>query len=153
MINSLEGYSSDEDQDTIFKAYIEALNADPDQYRHLCVALHVDKKSVDRELDIYRVLLSGQVQVKELLKEYVDSIFSRFQNLTYTLFFTSVCCSEFCEFLNYGLVFIFVIPFICIETHERRGVVNTLGYAIMGGKHLHVAVMRNLYSIVVYTKE
>lgn len=29
----MEGYPSDEDRDAIFKAYIEALNEDPKQYR------------------------------------------------------------------------------------------------------------------------
>lgn len=38
----------------------------------LCAALNVDKKSVDRDLDIYRNLLSKLVQAKELLKEYID---------------------------------------------------------------------------------
>ncbi|KAL2496915.1 Protein THYLAKOID FORMATION 1 [Forsythia ovata] len=139
----MEGYPSDEDRDTIFKAYITALNEDPDQYRadaqkleewarsqtastlvdfasregevegalkdiaeragskgsfsysrffavglfrllelanateptvleKLCAALNVNKKSVDRDLDVYRNLLSKLVQAKELLKEYVD---------------------------------------------------------------------------------
>ncbi|KAK6120595.1 hypothetical protein DH2020_045660 [Rehmannia glutinosa] len=135
----MEGYPSDEDRDAIFKAYIEALNEDPAQYRHkveewaraqspnslvdftsregeiedilkdiaeragskgsfsysrffavglfrllelanateptildkLCAALNVNKKSVDRDLDVYRNLLSKLVQAKELLKEYV----------------------------------------------------------------------------------
>ncbi|CAI9784438.1 unnamed protein product [Fraxinus pennsylvanica] len=139
----MEGYPSDEDRETIFKAYIKALNEDPDQYRadaqkleewarsqtastlvdfasrdgeveatlkdiaeragskgnfsysrffavglfrllelanateptvleKLCAALNVNKKSVDRDLDVYRNLLSKLVQAKELLKEYVD---------------------------------------------------------------------------------
>ncbi|XP_057455751.1 protein THYLAKOID FORMATION1, chloroplastic-like [Lotus japonicus] len=38
----------------------------------LCAALNVDKRSVDRDLDVYRNLLSKLVQAKELLKEYVD---------------------------------------------------------------------------------
>ncbi|KAK6142513.1 hypothetical protein DH2020_022861 [Rehmannia glutinosa] len=138
----MEGYPSDEDRDAIFKAYIEALNEDPAQYRldaqkveewaraqspnslvdftsregeiedilkdiaeragskgsfsysrffavglfrllelanateptildKLCAALNVNKKSVDRDLDVYRNLLSKLVQAKELLKEYV----------------------------------------------------------------------------------
>ncbi|KAL2474215.1 Protein THYLAKOID FORMATION 1 [Forsythia ovata] len=138
----MEGYPSDEDRGTIFKAYIEALNEEPDQYRadarkveewaraqtastlvdfasregeiegslkdiaeragikgsfsysrffavglfrllelanateptvleKLCVALCVDKKSIDRDLDVYRNLLSKLVQAKELLNEYV----------------------------------------------------------------------------------
>ncbi|CAA3017507.1 THYLAKOID FORMATION1, chloroplastic [Olea europaea subsp. europaea] len=139
----MEGYPSDEDRETIFKAYIKALNEDPDQYRadaqqleewarsqtastlvnfasrdgeveaalkdiaeragskgsfsysrffavglfrllelanateptvleKLCAALNINKKSVDRDLDVYRNLLSKLVQAKELLKEYVD---------------------------------------------------------------------------------
>ncbi|GFQ07208.1 protein thylakoid formation 1 chloroplastic [Phtheirospermum japonicum] len=138
----MDGYPSDEDRDAIFKAYIEALNEDPVQYRadaqkleewaraqspnslvdftsrdgeienilkdiseragsegkfsysrffavglfrllelanasdptildKLCAALNVNKKSVDRDLDVYRNLLSKLVQAKELLKEYV----------------------------------------------------------------------------------
>ncbi|KAF6153960.1 hypothetical protein GIB67_023737 [Kingdonia uniflora] len=38
----------------------------------LCAALNIDKKSVDRDLDVYRNLLSKLVQAKELLKEYVE---------------------------------------------------------------------------------
>ncbi|KAK4397982.1 protein THYLAKOID FORMATION1, chloroplastic [Sesamum angolense] len=139
----MDGYPSDEDREAIFKAYIEALNEDPAQYRadakkleewarsqsasslvdfasregevegilkdisaragskgsfsysrffavglfrllelsnateptildKLCLALNVNKKSVDRDLDVYRNLLSKLVQAKELLKEYVD---------------------------------------------------------------------------------
>lgn len=41
-------------------------------YYQLCVALNVNKRSVDRDLDVYRNLLSKLVQAKELLKEYVD---------------------------------------------------------------------------------
>lgn len=40
--------------------------------QQLCAALNVNKKSVDRDLDVYRNLLSKLVQAKELLKEYVD---------------------------------------------------------------------------------
>ncbi|XP_057792555.1 protein THYLAKOID FORMATION1, chloroplastic-like isoform X2 [Salvia miltiorrhiza] len=139
----MEGYPSDEDREAIFKAYVEALNEDPVQYRadaqkveewarsqsattlvdfasregevenvlkdiseragskgnfsysrffavglfrllelsnateptildKLCAALNIDKKSVDRDLDVYRNLLSKLVQAKELLREYVD---------------------------------------------------------------------------------
>ncbi|KAL1560715.1 Protein THYLAKOID FORMATION 1, chloroplastic [Salvia divinorum] len=139
----MEGYPSDEDREAIFKAYVEALNEDPAQYRadaqkveewarsqsattlvnfasregevenilkdiseragskgnfsysrffavglfrllelsnateptildKLCAALNVNKKSVDRDLDVYRNLLSKLVQAKELLREYVD---------------------------------------------------------------------------------
>jgi hypothetical protein len=31
----MEGYPSNEDRDSIFKAYITALNEDPDQYRYI----------------------------------------------------------------------------------------------------------------------
>ncbi|XP_066397879.1 protein THYLAKOID FORMATION1, chloroplastic-like [Miscanthus floridulus] len=139
----MEGYPSNEDRDSIFRAYITALNEDPDQYRadalkmeewarsqngsslydfssrdgeieailkdiserakgkgnfsysrffavglfrllelanateptvldKLCTALNVSKRSVDRDLDVYRNILSKLVQAKELLKEYVD---------------------------------------------------------------------------------
>ncbi|GFP89542.1 protein thylakoid formation 1 chloroplastic [Phtheirospermum japonicum] len=139
----MDGYPSNEDREAIFKAYIEALNEDPAQYRadaqkleewarsqsanslvdfasregevedilkdiseragskgsfsysrffavglfrllelgnateptildKLCAALNVNKRSVDRDLDVYRNLLSKLVQAKELLKEYVD---------------------------------------------------------------------------------
>nr|ACG46365.1 chloroplast-localized Ptr ToxA-binding protein1 [Zea mays] len=139
----MERYPSNEDKDSIFKAYITALNEDPDQYRadalkmeewarsqngsslvdfssrdgeieailkdiserakgkgnfsysrffavglfrllelsnateptildKLCAALNVSKRSVDRDLDVYRNILSKLVQAKELLKEYVD---------------------------------------------------------------------------------
>ncbi|KAJ7948241.1 protein THYLAKOID FORMATION1, chloroplastic-like [Quillaja saponaria] len=138
----MEGYPSNEDRDAIFKAYINALNEDPEQYRidaqklegwaqaqnstslaefssregeveailkgiseraagkgsfsysrffavglfrlleladvteptileKLCAALNINKRSVDRDLDVYRNLLSKLVQAKELLKEYV----------------------------------------------------------------------------------
>lgn len=40
--------------------------------QQLCAALNINKKSVDRDLDIYRNLLSKLVQAKDLLKEYVD---------------------------------------------------------------------------------
>lgn len=139
----MEGYQSDEDRETIFQAYIRALNEDPEQYRvdaqkleewarnqssdslvtfssrggeiedklkdiaeraggkgsfsysrffavglfrlleltnateptvldKLCAALNINKRSVDRDLDVYRNLLSKLVQAKDLLKEYVD---------------------------------------------------------------------------------
>ncbi|CAA0808625.1 Protein THYLAKOID FORMATION 1- chloroplastic [Striga hermonthica] len=141
----MDGYPSNEDREAIFKAYIEALNEDPAQYRAdaqkleewartqtgnslvdfasregevedilkdiskragstgsfsysrffavglfrlielanateptvldmLCAALNVNKKSVDRDLDVYRNLLSKLVQAKELLKEYVERL-------------------------------------------------------------------------------
>lgn len=139
----MEGYPNDEDRDAIFRAYIQALKEDPEQYRNdaqkleewarlqnasslveftsregeieeilkdistraggsgnfsysrffaiglfrllelanateptvldkLCAALNINKRSVDRDLDVYRNLLSKLVQAKELLKEYVD---------------------------------------------------------------------------------
>ncbi|KAG0483898.1 hypothetical protein HPP92_011982 [Vanilla planifolia] len=139
----MEGYPISEDRDAIFKAYIAALQEDPEQYRidaqkleewarsqdvnslidfasrdgeiekllkdiavraqgkgsfsysrffaigifrllelanatepwaleKLCSALNINKRSVDRDLDVYRNLLSKLVQAKELLKEYVD---------------------------------------------------------------------------------
>ncbi|XP_022930881.1 protein THYLAKOID FORMATION1, chloroplastic-like [Cucurbita pepo subsp. pepo] len=52
---------------------LELANAtEPSILEKLCAALNVDKKSVDRDLDVYRNLLSKLVQAKELLKEYVD---------------------------------------------------------------------------------
>ncbi|CAH8385550.1 unnamed protein product [Eruca vesicaria subsp. sativa] len=139
----MDGYPSDQDRDSIFQAYVQALNEDPKQYRidaekmeewarsqtsaslvdfsskdgeveailkdiseragskegfsysrffavglfrllelagatdptvldKLCASLNIDKKSVDRDLDVYRNLLSKLVQAKELLKEYVE---------------------------------------------------------------------------------
>lgn len=41
----------------------------------LCAALNVNKLSVDRDLDVYRNLLSKLVQAKELLMEYVERYF------------------------------------------------------------------------------
>lgn len=40
--------------------------------KQLCASLNINKKSVDRDLDVYRNLLSKLVQAKELLKEYVE---------------------------------------------------------------------------------
>ncbi|XP_047311775.1 protein THYLAKOID FORMATION1, chloroplastic-like [Impatiens glandulifera] len=52
---------------------LELANAtDPTLLEKLCAALNINKKSVDRDLDVYRNLLSKLVQAKELLKEYVD---------------------------------------------------------------------------------
>ncbi|KAK6157214.1 hypothetical protein DH2020_011462 [Rehmannia glutinosa] len=51
---------------------LELANAsEPAVLDKLCAALNVNKKSVDRDLDVYRNLLSKLVQAKELLKEYV----------------------------------------------------------------------------------
>ncbi|KAJ4980367.1 hypothetical protein NE237_031204 [Protea cynaroides] len=139
----MEGYPSNEDREAIFKAYVQALEEDPEQYRNdakkledwaraqnasslvefpsregevegilkdiseraggngsfsysrffavglfrllelanateptilekLCATLNINKRSVDRDLDVYRNLLSKLVQAKELLKEYMD---------------------------------------------------------------------------------
>ncbi|WOL15081.1 protein THYLAKOID FORMATION1, chloroplastic [Canna indica] len=52
---------------------LELANAtDPTVLEKLCAALNINKRSVDRDLDVYRNLLSKLVQAKELLKEYVD---------------------------------------------------------------------------------
>ncbi|KAI8551797.1 hypothetical protein RHMOL_Rhmol06G0215100 [Rhododendron molle] len=52
---------------------LELSNAtEPTVLEQLCTALNINKRSVDRDLDVYRNLLSKLVQAKELLKEYVD---------------------------------------------------------------------------------
>ncbi|CAI0460815.1 unnamed protein product [Linum tenue] len=52
---------------------LELSNAtDPTVLDKLCAALNVNKRSVDRDLDVYRNLLSKLVQAKELIKEYVE---------------------------------------------------------------------------------
>ncbi|PKI52945.1 hypothetical protein CRG98_026651 [Punica granatum] len=52
---------------------LELANAmEPTILEKLCAALNVNKRSVDRDLDVYRNLLSKLVQAKELLKEYVN---------------------------------------------------------------------------------
>ncbi|GAB2214979.1 hypothetical protein Droror1_Dr00019349 [Drosera rotundifolia] len=52
---------------------LELSNAtEPTVLEKLCAALNVDKRSVDRDLDVYRNLLTKLVQAKELLREYVD---------------------------------------------------------------------------------
>ncbi|KAJ8748323.1 hypothetical protein K2173_001742 [Erythroxylum novogranatense] len=52
---------------------LELSNAtEPTVLEKLCAALNINKRSVDRDLDVYRNLLSKLVQAKELLKEYVD---------------------------------------------------------------------------------
>ncbi|XP_010526529.1 PREDICTED: protein THYLAKOID FORMATION 1, chloroplastic [Tarenaya hassleriana] len=52
---------------------LELANAtEPNILDKLCASLNIDKKSVDRDLDVYRNLLSKLVQAKELLKEYID---------------------------------------------------------------------------------
>ncbi|RVW37648.1 Protein thylakoid formation 1, chloroplastic [Vitis vinifera] len=42
------------------------------KFEKLCAAFNISKRSVDRDLDVYRNLLTKLVQAKELLKEYVD---------------------------------------------------------------------------------
>ncbi|VAH44889.1 unnamed protein product [Triticum turgidum subsp. durum] len=52
---------------------LELSNAtEPTVLDKLCAALNINKKSVDRDLDVYRNLLSKLVQAKELLKEYIE---------------------------------------------------------------------------------
>ena len=52
---------------------LELANAtEPTVLEKLCTALNINKRSVDRDLDVYRNLLSKLLQAKELLKEYVD---------------------------------------------------------------------------------
>ncbi|OIV99225.1 hypothetical protein TanjilG_06530 [Lupinus angustifolius] len=52
---------------------LELANAmEPAILEKLCAALNINKRSVDRDLDVYRNLLSKLVQAKELLREYVD---------------------------------------------------------------------------------
>ncbi|XVF44458.1 hypothetical protein PTKIN_Ptkin02bG0122400 [Pterospermum kingtungense] len=52
---------------------LELANAtEPQVLEKLCAALNINKRSADRDLDVYRNLLSKLVQAKELLKEYVD---------------------------------------------------------------------------------
>ncbi|KAK9092295.1 hypothetical protein Syun_027206 [Stephania yunnanensis] len=52
---------------------LELANAtEPSVLEKLCAVLNISKRSVDRDLDVYRNLLSKLVQAKELLKEYID---------------------------------------------------------------------------------
>ncbi|XP_038992460.1 protein THYLAKOID FORMATION1, chloroplastic-like isoform X2 [Hibiscus syriacus] len=52
---------------------LELANAtEPTVLEKLCAALNINKRSVDRDLDVYRNLLSKLVQAKELLNEYVE---------------------------------------------------------------------------------
>ncbi|XP_031249263.1 protein THYLAKOID FORMATION1, chloroplastic [Pistacia vera] len=52
---------------------LELANAtEPTVLEKLCTALNINKRSVDRDLDVYRNLLSKLLQAKELLKEYVE---------------------------------------------------------------------------------
>ncbi|KAF5950125.1 hypothetical protein HYC85_012118 [Camellia sinensis] len=52
--------------------YCDSLSSVHLAKNQLCVALNINKRGVDRDLDVYRNLLSKLVQAKELLKEYVD---------------------------------------------------------------------------------
>ncbi|KHN27780.1 Protein THYLAKOID FORMATION1, chloroplastic, partial [Glycine soja] len=52
---------------------VELENAtEPTILDKLCVALNINKRSVDWDLDVYCILHSELLQVKELLKEYID---------------------------------------------------------------------------------
>ncbi|KAL5196918.1 hypothetical protein ABZP36_000430 [Zizania latifolia] len=52
---------------------LELANAtEPTILDKLCAALNISKRSVDRDLDVYRNILSKLVQAKELFKEYVE---------------------------------------------------------------------------------
>ncbi|XP_061346725.1 protein THYLAKOID FORMATION1, chloroplastic-like [Gastrolobium bilobum] len=55
----------------LFRLLELAKATEPTILEKLCAALNIDKRSVDRDLDVYRNLLSKLVQAKELLKEYV----------------------------------------------------------------------------------
>ncbi|KAL8506668.1 hypothetical protein ACS0TY_017531 [Phlomoides rotata] len=56
----------------LFRLLELSSSTEPTILDKLCAALNVNKKSVDRDLDVYRMLLSKLVQAKELLKEYVE---------------------------------------------------------------------------------
>ncbi|KAI0505059.1 hypothetical protein KFK09_016016 [Dendrobium nobile] len=56
----------------IFRLLELANAAEPSVLEKFCAALKINKRSVDRDLDVYRNLLSKLVQAKELLNEYVD---------------------------------------------------------------------------------
>ncbi|KAL2326447.1 hypothetical protein Fmac_025505 [Flemingia macrophylla] len=52
---------------------LELANAiEPTTLDKLCAALNINKRSVDRDFDVYRILLSKLVQAKKLFKEYID---------------------------------------------------------------------------------
>ncbi|KAB2610542.1 protein THYLAKOID FORMATION1 [Pyrus ussuriensis x Pyrus communis] len=55
----------------LFRLLEVAKATEPTVLEKLCAALNIDKRSVDRDLDVYRNLLSKLVQAKELLREYV----------------------------------------------------------------------------------
>lgn len=58
------------------KGFVCKCNAADAKWKHrglqLAKALNVSKLKVDRDLDVYRNLLSKLVQAKELVKEYVE---------------------------------------------------------------------------------
>ncbi|KAH7285079.1 hypothetical protein KP509_33G011500 [Ceratopteris richardii] len=56
----------------LFRLLERANATDPAVLEKLCKELNISKLSVDRDLDVYRNLLSKLVQAKELLKEYVQ---------------------------------------------------------------------------------
>lgn len=56
----------------LFRLLEQANATEPAVLDKLCQALNISKPSVDRDLDIYRNILSKLVQSKELLKEYVE---------------------------------------------------------------------------------
>ncbi|KAE9588530.1 hypothetical protein Lal_00002882 [Lupinus albus] len=56
----------------LFRLLELAKATEPTSLEKLCAALSINKRSVDRDLDVYRNLLSKLVQAKELLKEYVE---------------------------------------------------------------------------------
>nr|KYP64006.1 hypothetical protein KK1_018593 [Cajanus cajan] len=66
------------DQKNELKTYLDEANVDADDNFELLLrlwlfaALNINKRSADRDLDVYRTLLSKLVQAKELLKEYID---------------------------------------------------------------------------------
>ncbi|KAG6551654.1 hypothetical protein Mapa_006740 [Marchantia paleacea] len=56
----------------LFRLLEVAKASDPSILEQLSKALNVNKLSIDRDLDVYRNLLSKLAQAKELLKEYID---------------------------------------------------------------------------------
>ncbi|TQD78403.1 hypothetical protein C1H46_036038 [Malus baccata] len=58
----------------LFRLLEVAKATEPTVLEKLCAALNIDKRSVDRDLDVYRNLLSKLVQAKELLREYVARV-------------------------------------------------------------------------------
>ncbi|OVA07985.1 Photosystem II Psp29 [Macleaya cordata] len=56
----------------LFRILELAKATEPTSLEKLCAGLNINKRNVDRDLDVYRNLLSKLVQAKELLKEYVS---------------------------------------------------------------------------------